>query len=115
MTDAIAYKILSQGELEILEHDGRFDGAVVDQQDGYIHLSTADQLAETLDKHFAGRTDLAIVAVDLDGLGEQIRWEPSRGGQLFPHLYGPMTLDTVVAFGSLEREADGSVKLPVAG
>ena len=115
MPDAVAYKILTLGELDILEHDGRFEGAEIDQADGYIHLSTAAQVEETLARHFAGREDLALAAVDLEALGEAVRWEPSRGGALFPHLYGPMTLDTVIAYGPVERESDGALKLPVAG
>jgi uncharacterized protein (DUF952 family) len=115
MPDTVAYKVLAQGEWEVLECDRAFNGAQVDLADGYIHLSTAAQLAETLDKHFAGRDDLMILSVDLDAAGDAIRWEPSRGGQLFPHLYAPLTLDLVLAFGPLEREADGQVKLPVAG
>ena len=115
MADAIAYKVLTAQQLSSLEHDGPFAGAPVDLADGYIHMSTADQLAETIDRHFAGQEDLQLVAVDLDAFGDAIRWEPSRGGQLFPHLYGAMTLETVLAYGALEYEADGTIKLPVAG
>jgi len=115
MPDATAYKVLSHGEWEVLERDRAFNGAQVDLADGYIHLSTAAQLAETLDKHFAGRDDLMILSVDLDAAGDAVRWEPSRGDQLFPHLYGPLTMDLVLAYGPLVREADGSVRLPVAG
>lgn len=115
MADPIGYKVLAAEELAALERDGMFAGAAVDQADGYIHLSTAGQLAETIEKHFAGREDLQIIAVDLDALGEAIRWEPSRGGALFPHLYGTLTLEAVLAYGPLEREADGSIRLPVAG
>lgn len=115
MADTVAYKVLAADELAALERDGEFAGAAVDRRDGFIHLSTAGQLAETLDRHFAGRTGLAVAAVDLAPLGGAVRWEPSRGGQLFPHLYGPLTLDTVLAYGPLERAEDGSVKLPVAG
>ena len=115
MPDPIAYKVLTLDELSRLEQEGRFAGAPVDLADGYIHLSTAIQLDETLARHFAGRADLALAAVDLDALGDQVRWEPSRGGDLFPHLYGPLPLDAVLAYGPLEREADGTAKLPVAG
>ncbi|WBH18373.1 DUF952 domain-containing protein [Sphingomonas radiodurans] len=98
-----------------LERDGTFAGAPVDVADGYIHLSTATQLTETVDKHFAGQDDLHVAAVDLEALGEQIRWEESRGGQAFPHLYGVLTLDAVFAYGPLKRGKDGAVRLPVAG
>ena len=115
MPEPIAYKVLTADQLATLERDGRFAGAPIDVQDGYIHLSTIDQLAETIDKHFAGQSGLQIVAVDLEALGDRVKWEPSRGGQLFPHIYGVMTLDTAIAYGPLEREADGSIRLPVAG
>ena len=112
--EAIAYKILTAEELAELEA-GTFAGAAVDKADGYVHLSTAAQLTETADRHFAGRDDLTVAAVDLDALGAAIRWEPSRGGALFPHLYGTLTLDAVIAYSPLHREDDGSVALPVAG
>jgi uncharacterized protein (DUF952 family) len=116
MPDPIAYKVLTADQMLALEQDGQFDGAPIDLADGYIHLSTGAQLTETVDKHFAGQTDLHVVAVDLEELGEAIHWEESRGGQLFPHLYGePLSLEDVIAYGPLERHADGSVALPVAG
>ena len=115
MTDTTAYKVLTAAEMETLEREGVFAGAEVDVADGYIHLSTAAQLTETVDKHFAGRDDLHVAAVDLDALGDRIRWELSRGGQLFPHLYGDLPLDAVIAYGLLERDEDGTVLLPVAG
>ena len=116
MTDDLtAYKVLTAAEMAVLERDARFDGAPVDLSDGYIHLSTAEQLTETVDKHFAGQRDLHVAAVDLAAQGERLRWEPSRGGQLFPHLYGPLLLETVVAYGPLERDDAGRVKLPVSG
>lgn len=110
-----AYKVLTADEMAALERDGRFAGAPVDLADGYIHLSTADQLTETVDKHFAGQTDLHVAAVDLGSFGDSLKWEESRGGQLFPHLYAPLLLETVIAYGPLERDDDGKVKLPVAG
>ncbi len=110
-----AYKVLTGEQMAALERDGRFDGAPVDLADGYIHLSTADQLAETVDKHFAGQSDLHVAAVDLGSFDDSLKWEPSRGGALFPHLYGPLLLETVIAYGPLERDKGGEVKLPVAG
>lgn len=110
-----AYKVLTGEQMAALERDGTFAGAPVDVQDGYVHLSTAAQLTETVDKHFAGQDDLHVAAVDLEALGEKIRWEESRGGQLFPHLYGALTLDTLVAYSPLEREEDGTVRLPITG
>lgn len=110
-----AYKVLTADQMEALERDGSFAGAPIDVEDGYIHLSTADQLAGTIDKHFAGRDDLHIVAVDLAAYADKLRWEPSRGGQLFPHLYAPLLLETAVAYSPLERHGDGSIRLPVTG
>ena len=110
-----AYKVLTADEMAALERDGTFAGAPVDVADGYIHLSTADQLSATVDKHFAGRSGLHVAAVDLGSFGESLKWEESRGGELFPHLYAPLLLETVIAYGPLERDDDGAVKLPVAG
>ena len=110
-----AYKVLTAPQMAVLEADSAFAGAPVDLADGYIHLSTAAQLTETVDKHFAGQDDLYVAAVDLAALGEAIRWEESRGGQLFPHIYAALPLSAVIAYGPLERDADGTVRLPVAG
>jgi uncharacterized protein (DUF952 family) len=114
MSAAVAYKVLTGAQMAELE-TGVFSGAPVDKADGYIHLSAADQLTETVDKHFAGQDDLYVAAVDLSVLGDAIRWEPSRGGALFPHIYGDLPLSAVLAFGPLERGEDGIVKHPVAG
>ena len=119
MTDSpmpvIAYKVLTADQMATLE-DGSFAGAPVDLADGFIHLSTAAQLTETVDKHFAGQHDLHVAAVDLDALGDAVKWEASRGGALFPHIYGgPLLLETVIAYGPLDRDDDGTVRLPVAG
>ena len=111
-----AYKVLTGEQMQELEREGVFGGAPADVADGYVHLSTADQLTETVDKHFAGQADLHVAAVDLGSLSDRtLRWEASRGGQLFPHLYGPLLLETVIAYGPLERDEAGQVKLPVAG
>jgi uncharacterized protein (DUF952 family) len=115
MQDALAYKILLPGEWAALRREGSFAGAPVDVADGFIHMSTAAQLEETLRKHFAGIEALYIAAVDVAALGPLIRWEPSRGGALFPHLYGTLPLDAVVAHGKLARHEDGSVRLPAVG
>ncbi|MFZ5794241.1 MAG: DUF952 domain-containing protein [Pseudomonadota bacterium] len=111
-----AYKVLTAEQMATLEREESFAGAPIDLADGYIHLSTAAQLTETVDKHFAGQRDLHVAAVDLGSFGAGLKWEESRGGALFPHLYGgPLLLETVIAYGPLERDADGRVKLPVAG
>lgn len=116
MTEATAYKVLTAGQLAALVADGVFAGAPADLADGYIHLSTAGQLAGTIDRHFPGQRDLHVAAVDLDALGDAVRWEKARGGQTFPHLYGALPLAAVIAYSPLERgDRDGAVRLPVAG
>lgn len=114
MTDSVAYKVLTAEQMAILE-TGSFAGAPVDLEDGYLHLSTADQLGGTVDKHFAGQSDLWIAAVDLEAQDDPVKWEVSRGGAKFPHLYGPLLLETMIAYGPLERDDRGAVTLPVAG
>jgi uncharacterized protein (DUF952 family) len=111
MRDNIVYKVLTAGDAAALAA-GMFNGAAIDVTDGYIHLSTAAQLTDTVRRHFAGQHNLTIAAVDLAALGGAVRWERSRQGQLFPHLYAPLTLASVVARGPLERAADGTVRLP---
>ena len=113
MSDQIAYKILSASQLQKMQRDGVFHGSPADIADGYIHLSCASQVAATLDKHFSGVDSLVLAAVDLSGLGDTVRWEPSRGGQLFPHIYGLLPAAAVVSVAALERTPDGTVKLPV--
>lgn len=91
-----AFKILTAAQWAQFEADGIFHGAPVDLADGYIHLSAADQVQGTLDKHFAGQEGLVIAEVDLEMLGDDVRWEVSRGGALFPHLYGSLPMSAVV-------------------
>jgi uncharacterized protein (DUF952 family) len=109
--DQIAFKVLTLLEFAALQN-ATFAGAPVDQADGYIHLSTAAQLTETVKKHFTGRTDLIIASVDLAALGDAIRWEASRNGALFPHLYGRLLPDHVIAHCPLAWAPDGSIRLP---
>ena len=111
----VAYKVLTGEQMDVLLRDGVFLGAPIDLADGYIHLSAADQVTETVDKHFAGQAGLHVATVDLAALGNAVKWEPSRGGQLFPHIYAPLPLSAVSAHGPLARDADGAVLLPVAG
>ena len=85
---SVAYKVLTASEWAQFERDGVFAGSSVDLTDGFIHLSTADQLEGTLAKHYAGQSGLVVVAVDLATLGDAVRWEASRGDALFPHMYG---------------------------
>lgn len=90
------YKITPRSDWERAEAAGTFTGAPVDLADGFIHFSTASQAAETAARHFGGQDDLLLVAVDPERLGDGLRWEPSRGGDLFPHLYGPLSMDAVL-------------------
>ena len=114
-TPQVAYKVLTATQMADLEANAVFKGAPVDLADGYIHLSTAVQLADTVDKHFAGQSDLHIVTVDLAVLGDAVKWEVSRGGALFPHIYADMPLSAVLAYGPLHRDEAGAIVLPVAG
>ena len=94
---SLAYKVLTAEQFAGWQASGIFAGAPVDLADGYIHLSSADQLAGTLDKHFAGQAGLVIAEIDLAMLGDKVRWEPSRGGALFPHVYGVLPLAAMIA------------------
>jgi uncharacterized protein (DUF952 family) len=94
---ATAFKILTPPEWGQFRSSGVFHGAPVDLADGYIHLSSADQVQGTLEKHFAGQSGLVIAEVDLAVLGDLVKWEVSRGGALFPHVYGVLPMSAVVA------------------
>jgi uncharacterized protein (DUF952 family) len=87
---AFIYKIMPAHDWAAAEKQGRFEGSPVDVRDGFIHLSTAGQVEETAGRHFAGQTDLVLIAFDEAELGESLVFEPSRGGALFPHLYAPL-------------------------
>ena len=95
---ATAFKILTAAQWAQFAADGVFQGAPVDLADGYIHLSTQDQVQGTLDKHFAGQEGLVIAEVDLTALKELLKWEPSRGGALFPHIYGDLPMRAIVGY-----------------
>ena len=82
------YKILTRGEWNAALAAGVFEGSAVDRQDGFIHFSAADQAAETARRYFRGQENLMVLVVDAEALGDGLKWEPSRGGALFPHLYG---------------------------
>ena len=103
----LVFKIVATDAWASAERAGVFDGAPVDVADGFIHFSTASQAQETAAKWFAGRDDLSLVAVEADALGAALRWEPSRGGALFPHLYGPLPMSAVVWSRPLPLGADG--------
>ncbi|PWU53481.1 DUF952 domain-containing protein [Micromonospora sp. S4605] len=98
------YKLLPTTEWDEALAAGRLAGTAVDRQDGFVHLSAADQVVETARRHFAGVTGLTLLTVDPARLGGALRWEPSRGGQLFPHLYGPLPVAAVVAAQALPAD-----------
>lgn len=111
-TTPVAYKILTAQQWAQWQAAATFTGAPVDLADGYIHLSTAEQVTETANKHFAGLDDLYVVRIDLAALGQAVRWEPSRGGALFPHVYAALPLSVALAHLPLARGPDGAVILP---
>jgi uncharacterized protein (DUF952 family) len=112
---ALLFKICDRAAWDEAERAGAFMGAGADLRDGYIHSSTADQVVETAARHFAERDDLVIVAVEADHLGAALVWEPSRGGALFPHLYGPLPLTAVLWVKPLPRGGDGRHHFPLLG
>ncbi len=109
---SLIYKLLTRTEWLAASALGAFDGSEVDLADGYIHFSTAEQVQETATKHFHGVADLILLEVDAEALGAPVTWEPSRGGHLFPHLYGPMPVGAVVRVLPVELDGDG---VPVVG
>jgi uncharacterized protein (DUF952 family) len=103
----IVYKIVATEEWAEARASGAFTGAAVDRADGFVHFSTAEQARETAAKWFAGRDDLTLAAIDADALGDDLRWEPSRGGALFPHLYAALPMSAVVWSRPLPLGTDG--------
>ncbi|NBW07308.1 MAG: DUF952 domain-containing protein [Caulobacteraceae bacterium] len=106
---AEAFKVVDAAEWAEAEAAGSYAGSAVDLADGYIHLSAEDQLAGTVSKHYAGRQNLLLLTVDLEVLGETIVWEPSRGGALFPHIYGSLPVAAVTAKKAFSVGADGEM------
>jgi uncharacterized protein (DUF952 family) len=106
------YKICTAAEWREAELAGAYRGSAVDHKDGFIHFSTAEQAAETAAKWFAGLPDLVLVAVDAEALGENVKWEPSRGGALFPHFYGELPLTAVRRVDPLPLDAAGRHVFP---
>jgi uncharacterized protein (DUF952 family) len=105
---ALIFKIVAAEEWRAAETAGVFRGSAVDLQDGYIHFSTAEQAPETAARWFAGRHDLVLAAIETSALGAPLRWERSRGGALFPHLYDALSLTAVVWTRALPLGADGA-------
>jgi len=108
----IIYKICPAALWREAERQGVFRGSPVDRQDGFIHFSSAEQAPETAAKHFAGERDLVLLRVDAARLGNRLKWEPSRGGALFPHLYGGLEVAAVIRVDPLPLAADGHHKFP---
>ena len=111
MTDTI-YKILPAALWADATASGTFRGSALDLQDGYIHFSTAAQVRETASRHFAGMSGLVLVAVNVDVLGTALEWEPSRGGELFPHLYAPLAAGLALWVKPLPLGEDGHHVFP---
>jgi len=108
----IIYKICPASLWQEAKVKGVFDGAPVDHRDGYIHFSTAQQVKETAAKHFAGIADLLVIGVDSVRLGENLKWERSRGDALFPHLYGVLALLDILWVKPLPLLEDGTHQFP---
>ena len=108
----LIYKIFTEEEFAALARDGVTEGAPVDLADGFIHFSTAAQVRETAAKHFAGAEGLVLAAVDPASVEDALKWEPSRGGALFPHLYGPLRLADVAWLVPLPLGPDGRHAFP---
>jgi len=108
----IIYKICPAVLWRRSEETNFFTGSPIDIQDGYLHFSTAHQVRETAARHFAGQPDLLLIAIDADALGEALRYEPSRGGDLFPHLYAPLPLSAVLWVKPLPLGPDGGHVFP---
>lgn len=108
-TAMLIFKIFRRPEWDAFRAAGVSAGAPIDLADGFIHFSTAAQVAETAAKHFAAESDLVLLALHSSHLGPALKWEPSRGGQLFPHLYRPLRLDDVLWDKSLPLGASGHI------
>jgi uncharacterized protein (DUF952 family) len=106
------YKISPASAWREAERQGVYKGSADDLRDGYIHFSTASQVAETARKHYFGQTGLFLIAVDADALGESLRWERSRNDELFPHLYGELDLGAVTAIHDMRARSDGYHDIP---
>ena len=106
------YKICDASDWREAERQGVYRGSADDARDGFIHFSSASQVAETARKHFSGQTGLFLIEVDADALGEALRWERSRNDELFPHLFGELDLGAVTAVFELRSRSDGTHDIP---
>lgn len=108
----VIYKVCGAQEWADANATGVYPGSLDDKREGFIHFSTAAQLPETLARHFTGRSDLLLLAVDANALGDALKWELARGGALFPHLYGPLPLAAVLSVSPVPLGDDGRHLLP---
>ncbi len=112
MTGRFIYKLCSGTEWKAAEAAGVYKGSALDLADGFVHFSTQAQVPETAALHFSKEHDLVLVKVSAESFDEGLKWEPSRGGDLFPHLYGVLPLETVAHVYSLEQDAEGGHQFP---
>ena len=112
MTDSLIYHVCKVDEWEAARRAGRYPGSSQDRADGFIHFSNASQVGESVARHRAGQDNLVILEVDAPALGAALRWEKSRGGALFPHLYGDLPLTAVTRFAALPLGAGGRHVFP---
>jgi uncharacterized protein (DUF952 family) len=115
MTRHVIFHMCRRTEWAAAEAAGSYRGSSQDAADGFIHFSTAEQIRESARNHRAGQADLVLVTVDPARLGTALKWEPSRGGALFPHLYGPLPLSAVVRVDPLPLGPDGLHAFPKLG
>jgi uncharacterized protein (DUF952 family) len=115
MADALIFHICRREEWQAAEGAGAYRGSSQDQADGFIHFSTAAQIVESAAKHRAGQSGLLLIAVSPGALGDALKWEPSRGGALFPHLYGSLPPAAVAWTADLPLGADGRHRFPALG
>jgi uncharacterized protein (DUF952 family) len=108
----IIYHLARQADLARAQEQGAYLGSDVDRADGFLHFSTAAQIKESAAKHRAGETGLVLLAVDADALGDTLRWEKSRGGALFPHVYGAVDLALIIRTAELPLDASGLHRFP---
>lgn len=113
---SLIYKLLSRAEWQAAQEAGAFTGSAVDLADGYIHFSTAGQAQETARRYFSGHTDLMVLAIETDDLSADLQasllWEPSRGGDLFPHLYKALPVHAVLKAWAVDLDGEG---VPIMG
>jgi uncharacterized protein (DUF952 family) len=107
MSNRLIFHMCKRSDWQSAQTAGQYPGSGDDLADGFMHFSTAEQLAESAARHRAGVTDLLLITVDADDLGDALKWEPSRGGQLFPHLYGALEVSNVISADELPLDEDG--------